>query len=89
MTKFEQEIEDKVKAEKDEELRADKTTQLINAFKIVLSSSEGKQVIDFITKLAPIEQITFSSEPMQMAFNEGRRSLIVDLTNFIKVQVTQ
>jgi len=55
------------------------------AFSNILKTSDGRKVLKTILTMYPLVNDTFSTDALQMAFNCGRKSIVLELTDFIKV----
>lgn len=73
------------KIKKQEEQQAeDKKGRFNVALFNVLKTPAGRTVFKYIFDLIPVAECTFSSDPLVMAFNEGKRAVSVELRNTIK-----
>ena len=55
-------------------LPLNKVKQLTNDYSIIFNSPEGRRVLHDLLKNTHILEPTFSTDPLQMAFNEGARN---------------
>lgn len=67
--------------------RKDKEGRFHIALFNCLKTSEGRAVFKYLFDLIPVEQSSFSSDPLIMAFNEGKRAVSVELRNVIKTEL--
>ncbi len=62
-----------------------KEKAIIQKFKRVFSGSEGEEVIKELMKKNFVLDSSFTSDPYRTAFNEGRRSLIMDILYILQI----
>ena len=63
-----------------------KTDDLRAAYVRVFSGEDGKRVLDDLGRLGMAKQTTFHPEGLRMAFNEGRRSLVLYIEHMREVE---
>jgi len=60
-----------------------KRADAIQRYKKVFGSPDGEEVIKDLIKSCGILNPLFSSDPIIMSYNEGRRSVILDIINLL------
>ena len=59
------------------------TQDLRAAYARVFSAEDGKRVLEDLGRLGMARQTTFHPEGLRMAFNEGRRSLVLHIEHML------
>lgn len=60
---------------------------ILNAYKDVFSTENGKAVLYDMMKTSSMFGTVFDANPVQMAFNEGRRSFVSQLVQTLELDV--
>jgi hypothetical protein len=57
-------------------------------FQRVFDSPEGKNVLAYLMKTADFMRTTYvPNDPYGTAFNEGRRAIVIDIVNRLKIDI--
>lgn len=56
----------------------------VKAIQTMFSSKEGERVLEFITEECGLTSPSFSTDPIRSAYNEGRRSVAIQLLHLMK-----
>ena len=78
---LEQEITTKEQLEKETK---DKVESAKNALQEILKTRQGRVFVKFLFAMSPLEFDTFSTDSLRMAYNCGRKSITLELYDFIK-----
>ena len=71
--------EEEIQNEKMAEVRAQKDLDVVRAYKNVFKGEGGPRVLHDLMKSCSFNKSTYSGDAMQMAHNEGRRSVVLDI----------
>lgn len=69
--------------EKVAELNAQKDLDVVRAYKNVFKGQGGPRVLHDLMKSCSFIRSTYSGDPVQMAHNEGRRSVVLDIIKML------
>lgn len=83
MNAYEAEIRNRKIAEQEAKRKEDEEKRLKVALANIVSTTDGLYVLARLLNLMPIESIVFDANPVVMAYNEGRRSVEVELLNIL------
>ena len=81
---FEEEINSKLQKQAEDEKKRDEISRFFLCLEDVLKTETGRKVFKGIFNLCPLDINVFSSDPIVNAYNEGRRSLIIEIRDLIK-----
>ncbi len=84
VTSYKDSIRDKAIKENERLKKIEMQGRFNSALFNVLKTEDGKKVFKYIFDLIPVDLCSFSSDPLLMAFCEGKRAVSVELRNVIK-----
>lgn len=63
--------------------RDKKRAETVQRYKKVFGSPDGEEIIKDLIKSCGILNPMFSNDPIVMSYNEGRRSVVLDMINLL------
>lgn len=82
---YEQEINQKIELEEAKEKKSDEESLFFLALHNVLNTKDGRFVFKHLLALQPIDERFFTSDVVKNAFIEGRRDLICEIRQILKI----
>ena len=76
-------LEEEQKEELEKEVKDQKILDVVRAYKAVFSGEGGTRVLKDMEGTCFYNRTSFSSDPALNAFQEGRRSVILDIMNIL------
>lgn len=83
-TSFERDIELKRYQSELQQAENERQTRFDVALKNIVETSEGRKVLKRILMIAPIDNLNANFDPIQMSFNEGRRSVTIEIYSLLR-----
>ena len=65
----------------------DELSQLQGDYKATFATDEGKRVLKNLERLCFVNGTTFSEKPTITSFNEGKRTVVVQIQNMINMDL--
>jgi hypothetical protein len=72
-----------------DEVHKKKRINKSHQYKETFSTESGKKVLLDLMRTHYIASLSYSKEPMDMAFNEGQRSVVLRILKFVKEDVSK
>jgi hypothetical protein len=66
-----------------------KKKAVTKAYRRLFDSEDGTMVLEDMCKMCNFNASTFSNDPLEMAFNEGKRSIILRIMRVLKSDPTE
>jgi hypothetical protein len=68
-----------------ENKKARKSVTIIASYQSVFNSSQGREILCDLAKAFWFDKSTISSDPLELAFREGQRSVVTKIMQTLKV----